>query len=112
MKILNILFILLLAACGSEESSKKLSDFDLESTQTSSFKCQINGMDQAWQQGFYVAKSLCEQGTLGGVKVNCSLALQRHCMEGIQSYLVNSPCGSRPALNNDVIHRIMCPFNR
>ena len=95
-------------SCGSSNKTENLS---LENSKVEAF-CAISTDDQAWQQGHYVAKSLCEQRTLGEVRTLCSRTAQQACIDGVLAYLKNSPCNGSPKMHNLDIHRIMCPFAR
>ncbi len=105
-----LLFSLSLAiiSCGS---SNKTDNLSLENSKVEAF-CAISTEDQSWQQGHYVAKSLCEQGTLGEVKPLCSKVAQQSCIAGVLAYLKNSPCNGSSKMHNSDIHRIMCPIAR
>jgi hypothetical protein len=106
--ILLSTIILQIISCGS---SIKTEDLSLNNSKAQLF-CSIATEDEAWQQGHYVAKSLCEQGTLGEVRAVCSRTAQETCISGVLAYLKNSPCNGSTKLHNPDIHRIMCPLSK
>ena len=93
-------------SCGSEIKTEEI---NLGGFKVQNF-CTISASNEAWQQGRYVAKSMCEQRTLGDVRKLCSATAQRNCIEGIISYVKNSPCSGSAKFHNPDIHRIMCPL--
>ena len=95
-------------SCGS---SNKIENFSLENSSIEAF-CSIASEDQAWQQGYYVAKSLCEQRTLGEVRALCSPVAQQNCINGVLAYVKDSPCNGSTKMHNSDIHKIMCPLAR